>query len=899
MSDNNLFSISATKDFKFIEFKPKNIFKTFAKFIVKPFLDPSILPDLANSIEIGPSLERQAYNLIFNAFHSALFYGISPEQRQKLGNLPSKRGVLDNKSKDFADKNIKIEINTAFFENPQDFELIRAVRPFYQAWLVDNGLSLSESQELQRNLGFEFAHQLDILLKEDPTLEQKIKTRFAPTIATASRKNLAAEKDYRNKICAFYEQKVLGEPISLSAIYREPFFSLHQKSCKQTNIADFNQDGFATKISFKGSIHAYLDQRLLHEKCPLGLDSEKQRIIFLLGQPGQGKSSFCYHQVQRLANNPLLNQNLYFLKFKDFENPEELLSKPFDTISEELKNQNITFSDENTILFLDGLDELFIREGLSSNKLAGFYDKIEQRIAKKERLSIVITSRYHYLNLKEIGTSYTTILQLKGLTKTQQIEWLESYKDKAKECTLSKTDLEKIHSNPNLKHLKELVEQPILLHILAKANINIAANLTRTAIYDHLFTALIKRYWDKEKQLKTFQNLEQEDFKHWLGEIAYTIYSSPLEYIHRKDLENLDSSQDIADQIQGSSDSLEALGKLLMAFYFQNTKNAAADETKEKDAVEFLHKSLQEYLTADYLWRSLQEQLLDTNKKRKYIIADSLGILKLFADLFATQSLNDSVQLFLEEIITADADKKEKKAIAQRLQKALNDCLQHQFLYDYQAPTNNKAPFWQARDTAFAYWFFLALSDKTIPLIPDGIVPDYYLNLIEYFLQHKARACSFSVNLSHADLRYANLSHTNLSHADLRGANLSHAKLISTKLISTNLSFADLSFADLWKADLSFADLRYANLSFAKLSFAKLSNANLSFADLWKAKLEGTKVSTIDFFQRSNIQNAATLSKKYEVAPSPHYDSADTSRVAPCYLIKEREIKEGWFSNFF
>ena len=54
-----------------------------------------------------------------------------------------------------------------------------------------------------------------------------------------------------------------------------------------------------------------------------------------------------------------------------------------------------------------------------------------------------------------------------------------------------------------------------------------------------------------------------------------------------------------------------------------------------------------------------------------------------------------------------------------------------------------------------------------------------------------------------------------------------------------DLSNADLRFADLHDANLSWADLRGANLGYANLSWADLRGANLGYAYLRNAKLRG------------------------------------------------------------
>ena len=118
-------------------------------------------------------------------------------------------------------------------------------------------------------------------------------------------------------------------------------------------------------------------------------------------------------------------------------------------------------------------------------------------------------------------------------------------------------------------------------------------------------------------------------------------------------------------------------------------------------------------------------------------------------------------------------------------------------------------------------------------------------------------AISKNVNLSYADLRYANfnsanLSNVNLSYADLRDANFNSANLSDTdfryadlsdaNISGANLSYADLSHAYLSDADLSGTNFRYADLSDANISGANLSNADLSVANLSNANLSNANL---------------------------------------------------------
>ena len=128
-----------------------------------------------------------------------------------------------------------------------------------------------------------------------------------------------------------------------------------------------------------------------------------------------------------------------------------------------------------------------------------------------------------------------------------------------------------------------------------------------------------------------------------------------------------------------------------------------------------------------------------------------------------------------------------------------------------------------------------------------------------------SEVCLSRANLIHADLREANLSRAKLGEADLRGANLrgadlSGANLMEACLIFANLREVDLIEADLRGADLSDVDLIDANLSGARLSEADLSGAylngaNLRQADLSQAYLSETNLSQA-YLSEANLNEA-------------------------------------------
>ncbi len=96
-----------------------------------------------------------------------------------------------------------------------------------------------------------------------------------------------------------------------------------------------------------------------------------------------------------------------------------------------------------------------------------------------------------------------------------------------------------------------------------------------------------------------------------------------------------------------------------------------------------------------------------------------------------------------------------------------------------------------------------------------------------------------------ANLHNADLSGVNLSKANLFWADLTHANLRGADLSEANLMFANLTKADLTNANLKGANLFKANLMSANLSEADLTDSMLCEAYLYGAVLKITNGSII------------------------------------------------------
>jgi len=277
----------------------------------------------------------------------------------------------------------------------------------------------------------------------------------------------------------------------------------------------------------------------------------------------------------------------------------------------------------------------------------------------------------------------------------------------------------------------------------------------------------------------------------------------------------------------------ELLKGLLILFYLHKK------EMKDNFAIEFYHKSIQEYLTAEYFYLKMLNLPDDVEEAENTIW-----------DLFSHRQISSEIREFLEQIIEKrrEVDSERQNQFMEKVKKLLPFLLEKKFLLKL---TDNRNTFNKAFWCFGNFWIFtnsvapitdwkdetkqkFACMVKYTQACEETFVDVFLLKGIDL----KGIYLSFT-NLSNADLNGSNLNGANLSFADLGGANLSFADLSNADLNGSNLNGANLSFANLSNANLSNINLSFADLSGANLSFANLSNTNLIYTILENANLEG------------------------------------------------------------
>jgi hypothetical protein len=645
------------------------------------------------------------------------------------------------------------------------------------------------------------------------------------------RERRAALHRYYEGLKNEYQAVVLNDDqkMTLEDIYIEPGVRLW-KGCLQQADAPGGLELFRD-IS-KRSLHRLVNGFFV-EKQPAAFPEvvvQNPRLLLLLGQPGQGKTSFCrrflYEHIrpeERDANR------IFYIRLRDIASVRDLFNDPLDTLQAHVQHsidRNRDYLDKELFCsatwVLDGLDELAMREANQQGETETFIKDLLRLQDRYPGLYILLTSRFGQVDLDKFRKHSMQVAAIAGLTEAQQVEWLGKYKGFHPECSLDEPTLRRVHAAEEYGHLRELMDQPIVLHLMALAGVSLDTKLSRAAIYGELFDKLCDRSWADNKQIARLQELtDPQDLRAYIREVAFAIYASGREYLRKADLEALPASEDFIKKLGSRAQLGDVLRYLMVAFYMQEVQKSSADtgeEDRRQYAVEFLHKSLQEYLVAEKIWESIKAFGDKNSRTGKYAVDTADQALALAWGLFARKPMSEYIYGYLREHIEND-QATDKAAIFDRMLSFAPELLEKQFLHEIM-PTE---PLKAALHTFADYWAVLAALQPGRNTVPaGGEHRDRFVDLLRIYPAWDKKPW----NLSGADLMSADLGGLNLIGSNLSGATLIGSNLSGATLIGSNLSGATLMMATLTATNLIGANLSGANLGSASLIWTNLANVN-------------------------------------------------------------------------
>ncbi|WP_020598290.1 pentapeptide repeat-containing protein [Spirosoma panaciterrae] len=656
---------------------------------------------------------------------------------------------------------------------------------------------------------------------------------------------------YYEYLRSFYTKKGnLGEEdLSLQDIYIEP----------STQVKKYNRIPLLT-IILEWINHSHGDFKKFDLRL---LSNSFNNIILILGDPGQGKTSFCYRLLYEIAGK--IERPIYFFRLRYIQQVENFYEDPFNIIFKHIIEfgykpyGDITYEIpitkdrfKESILILDGLDELDKILNLDNETFVERLANLTNRVFRPYKL--VITSR------KEINTYYLSRLEIpclsiNELTITEQFEWIKKYNTKGNlPYKISLEDL-KILNEP-LHALRPVIGQPILLHILSQINILPNSNYNSSKVYDDLFTRLITRYWHLASKLEN----SHPNLKQWISspeQLRIILQLISLEMFYRNT--TYLSHEQIPDNILrilglANDQQVSALKVLSIAFYFNYTVTEVGKHRKY--AVEFFHKTFSEYLAAEALWYEIKKIFNSIDKPKDAIL---FSIVKLFS---GKAIINDQINNYLIEIIQNERSEKNTLTAEQRtILTSIKYYLEHLCNSEFNSidTETNKA----ISTSLQVFYGLLCIYNRLEGELKyfSNINNINYFYLIKILFQryqylrfdyanlNEIELAYFSYNGSRFD--YAQFNKAYLEGSDLKNSSFEHASLKKVNMIKSDLRHTNFQFANLSESILSYskftnANLRNVNLIKAKLDHVNLSDSTLASANLIGASLNGANLSNAD-----------------------------------------------------
>ena len=717
------------------------------------------------------------------------------------------------------------KINPAAFEltNFWDCEIVNAFyEPIYQ--LVANtdldSLSINKvTNYIKEYSKIEFIK----IIEKNPTVFEKLTTFLSSDSYEALSQQYKLES-YRLELTNNYNDVVLNNEngITLSDIYIEPNFRIYEKCLEKNDYEVLGNEVFIPmdSIGFKEDIHQFMNSLVLENKLILRIKNPSPRIIFLYGYPGQGKTSFCYRLLNDISTKLVIGQSVHFVRLRRIADPNALKNKPIQTILDYINEEyEIKLAKRELIrslLILDGLDELFMRSNLQHSDIEEICKELIEIVNRNAELKIVVTSRYGYVDLEKLPEHEVLIIQLDYFSLSQQFQWLEKMKKHDSNIVLTKEKLEEINSSDS--YLKELINQPILLHMIATLEENVDHYSNRANIYEKLFNQLTNpRRW-KTNQVPNLKGLKAEDLRAYLRELAFEIYKTGEGYIQKNAIIYLDATEKFRKKIHNSS-LRNTLKPLMIAFYFREVeKRVPLEENDEFDyAIEFLHKSLMEYLVAEKIWYAILNEFLGKNREGDYYLEKKSRALQVIDEIFGSRRLSVEVVSYLIEIIAncQNINNYDLVELHQRLEGFLDYFLKKDFLYSYNSSNSNN-PIQRALSNFYGYWIVFS----HLPKPKNNLFLEKNKVMLVEILNRFNNSLSF-VNLSNMDLGETRLIRRNLPGVNFKNSNLKKANLPASMFHNAN--FID---ASLQGANLNMSSLTEANFEGANLSNSNFKNAN-------------------------------------------------------------------------
>ncbi|GAA4461241.1 hypothetical protein GCM10023189_36590 [Nibrella saemangeumensis] len=729
------------------------------------------------------------------------------------------------------------------------------------------------------------------------------------TIQEEQKKKTSSEeqkqiKEYENSLSKYYQNtKILNdEHLTLKDIYIDPgvsifrhsLYEIYNDELQNVDERSLVRDLFINKYNI--TLNQLLKQWVeLQGVNDFFTETSSKNVLFVLAYPGQGKTSSCYRLLYELIDSHYnIIRPIFFIKFRDIIESDLIITDPIKAIYNHLKENVVSLLTEetfyNSILILDGLDELEIfRSPIRS--YTEYADKIVSRLAaynyEEKTIKVIVTSRY-YIDLAEVGNRFP-IVSINEFTVDQQKSWLNSYTEFAKlfPPKISPIDIDEINSDSLVySSLKELISQPILLQIIAIVGVYKDDKINKSQIYKRLFTDIVNKVWDNQKRPPLLTGLTPHDLRSVLQKIAFKIYYSGYQYLNKPEFIAILNQGELTTLrlVQTDEDLFRAM---MIAFYFKKRHKSDSDDDYK---IEFLHKSLSEYLSAEYIWEEIKNKLGNSGVKGAIF---SEILFKVFSKFMPLEVISH-----LKEII--NDDKSEQKTY---LIKNINNFRATLYEKEFRGPNEELNDIKKSANVFYGYGNLCA-SLKMDMKADSNFEVSIYLHILDQYLQPLDLSywSFYDLNLQGFHAPKSIIKSATFTNCVLDRASFRQSDLSETKFINCKLNFVDFYACILYKNDFTSSEINnfaprvnnFINVNFSECTItdanfheSTLKNVSFDRSKLFKVSFEYTALKNVSFFNATvekysfvkvnNFEEVYGLSKEFLLELSKEFDTSKYS----------------------
>ncbi|MFM6511608.1 MAG: NACHT domain-containing protein [Microcystis panniformis] len=328
--------------------------------------------------------------------------------------------------------------------------------------------------------------------------------------------------------------------------------------------------------------------------------ANQEQYLMVLGDPGMGKSTFLRKVgLEALKGNKGSYQHsltpvlLELKNFKENEiNIQALIEEEFKICGFPNVEKNISNKLEKgeLLILLDGLDE--VPTANVNNVIEKIKDFVDRHYKNRFILSCRTAARTHLQRFTDIEIVEFDDQQIQSFIE----HWFSSELDRKNETAKNCWEL---LQKEEYKSAKELAHTPLLLTFLCLVyDENQSFPTNRSRLYQDALRILLEK-WSAEKRLPNrglvYENLSIEQEEILLSEIAYQNFVADKLFLEKREI-----VKQIKDHLKQNLNAPQHLDGEKVLKTIEIEQGILVE--RARDVYSFSHLTLQEYLTAQYIY---------------------------------------------------------------------------------------------------------------------------------------------------------------------------------------------------------------------------------------------------------------------------------------------------------